>query len=162
MARKKPGRSSEPAGDRARGRELALLAMCHLESYALEEREEAIEVFWRDLPGSDEVQEFKDWRERPKVREFAKQLLLHILRDWSEVDAAIEETSKAWRIARMDRVDRNVLRLTFIELQTYPDTPKGVILAESVRLASRYGSERSAAFVNGLAESLSRRLRPPN
>lgn len=162
MARKKPGRSSEPTGNRARGRELALLALCHLESYAYDERDQAIELFWRDLPGSDEVKEFNDWGQKPKVLEFAKQLLEHILRDWSGFDEAIEKTSKAWRIARMDRVDRNVLRLTAVELQAYPDTPKGVILAESVRLASRYGSERSAAFVNGLAESLSRRLRPSN
>ncbi len=159
MARNKSPRSSEPTGDRGRGRELALLALCHLESYAADERDEALELFWRDLPGSDEVQDFHSWGTKPKVVAFAKQLLAHMLKAWSEVDEALEQTSKTWRIARMDRVDRNVLRLVASELQSQPDTPKGVVMAEAVRLASRYGSERSAGFVNGLAEGLSRRLR---
>jgi N utilization substance protein B len=34
------------------------------------------------------------------------------------------------------------------------------VVAEAVRLASRYGSERSAAFVNGLVVALASRLRP--
>ena len=54
-------------GDRGRGRELALLALCHLESYAADERDEALELFWRDLPGSDEVQDFHSWGTKPKV-----------------------------------------------------------------------------------------------
>ena len=39
-------------------------------------------------------------------------------------------------------------------------TTPAVVLAESVRLARRYGSERSPGFVNGVAEALARRLRP--
>ncbi len=152
-------RPSEPTGDRARGRELALLALCHLESYGGDERTEALELFWRDLPGSDEVDDFHAWGNNPKVVGFAKELLAHMLEGWSRVDEAIEQTSKSWRLQRMDRVDRNVLRLTALELSAYPQTPKAVVLAEAVRLAARYGSERSAGFVNGLAESLSRRLR---
>ena len=38
-------------GERAAGRELALLALCHLESYAPAEREQALEVFWDNPPG---------------------------------------------------------------------------------------------------------------
>ena len=60
----------------------------------------------------------------------------------------------------MDRVDRNVLRLAVAELLSSPDVPRNVIISEAVRLAGRYGSERSTAFVNGLVETLARTLRP--
>jgi hypothetical protein len=61
----------------------------------------------------------------------------------------------------MAQVDRNVLRLAAFELAARPDTPRPVILSEAVRLARRYGSERSSSFVNGVADALARRLRPP-
>ena len=54
----------------------------------------------------------------------------------------------------------DALRLVGAEMLALPDTPRAVIVAEAVRLASRYGSERSAPFVNGVAEALAKRLRP--
>jgi N utilization substance protein B len=60
----------------------------------------------------------------------------------------------------MDRVDRNLLRLCAIELRN-ESTPRNVVVAEAVRLAARYGNERSPTFVNGLAEALARTLRDP-
>ena len=60
----------------------------------------------------------------------------------------------------MDRVDRNVIRLAAGELKcSETSTPRGVVIAEAVRLASRYGSDHSAPFVNGLVESLARYFR---
>ena len=54
----------------------------------------------------------------------------------------------------------NALRIGAAELRQRPDTPTGVILSEVVRLASTYGNERSASFVNGLTASLASTLRP--
>ena len=91
----------------------------------------------------------------------AERLVGHVNRELSEIDRIIESTSRTWRVARMDRIDRNLLRLATAELQHEPDTPRAVILAEAVRLAGRYGSERSVRFVNGLVEALAQHLRPP-
>jgi N utilization substance protein B len=77
----------------------------------------------------------------------------------AEIDAAIEATSRSWRLARMDRVDRNVLRLVGAESLGLSETPRAVIVSEAVRLAARYGSERSAPFVNGVAQALAAKLR---
>ena len=89
-------------------------------------------------------------------------LLAAALERGPEIDAAIEATSRSWRLARMDRVDRNLLRLVGVEMLAIEDTPRAVIVAEAVRLAARYGSDRSAPFVNGVAEALAKRLRPTN
>ncbi len=143
---------------RARGRELALLTACHLESYPADERPSAYPLLWDNPPGED-GSELSALLAVEGARAFAGDLVDLMVEHGAELDALIEETSARWRLDRMDRVDRNVLRLATAELRHLPGTPRHVVLSESVRLASRYGSERSAPFVNGLAESLARRLR---
>lgn len=147
---------------RAHGREVALLALCHLESYREDERANALEIFWTHAPSEagDDGAELRSWFADPEALSFARRLLDPVLTRAAEVDAAIEATSRSWRLARMDRVDRNILRLVVAELGDLSETPRAVIVAEAVRLASRYGSERSAPFVNGVAEALGKRLRP--
>ena len=156
-----------PAGQgavhgRAQGRELALLALCHLESYRPAERPGALEIFWHHAPSEtgDDGAELRAWLADADIVAFARRLLTPALARAAEVDAAIEATSRSWRLARMDRVDRNLLRLVAVEMTDLPETPRAVIVAEAVRLASRYGSDRSAPFVNGVAEALAKRLRP--
>jgi N utilization substance protein B len=148
-------------GARSRGRELALAVACHLESYAPDERAQAVPVVLDDPPHGDAEGEdaFAQLTAQPDARTFAEALVGDLLERWADVDALIEATSSRWRLERMDRVDRNVLRLAVIELGR-ADPPRGVVIAEAVRLAQRYGSERSVRFVNGLAESLAQRLRP--
>jgi N utilization substance protein B len=150
--------STEPGSTRARGRELALLAACHLESYPASEREAALELLWKNPPGAPDQAVFLLAAE-PSARGFADHLLALLAGHAMEVDPAIERASTRWRLDRMDRVERNVLRLAAVELAYDPDTPRGVVLAEAVRLAERYGGERSARFVNGVVESLAAMLR---
>lgn len=148
-----------PRSDRARGRELALLALCHLESYRSEERADALELLWQSPP-EDPASELGALIAAAPVRAFADRLLAHLTPRLEELDDAIESISLTWRLERMDRIDRNVMRLAAAELANDPETPRAVVLAEAVRLAARYGSERSARFVNGLVEALAQRLRP--
>lgn len=157
------GRARQPAHPgRAQGRELALLALCHLESYREPERARALEIFWLNVPSEtgDDGAELRTWLADADAVAFARRLLTPALARAAEVDAAIEATSRSWRLARMDRVDRNLLRLVAVEMIDLSETPRAVIVSEAVRLASRYGSDRSAPFVNGVAEALAKRLRP--
>jgi N utilization substance protein B len=154
---------SEPRDERARGRELALLVLCHLESYPPEEHAEAVELLWRSPP-SGEVDRgtlLSELVREAEVRQRADALVRGLLERWAEIERTISETSARWRIDRMAQVDRNVLRLAAFELAAQPNTPRPVVLAEAVRLARRYGSEQSAGFVNGVAEALALRLRGP-
>lgn len=146
---------------RAHGRELALLALCHLESYRPEERARALELFWQHVPAEsgEGGEELRAWLADAKVVEFARRLLTAGSERAGEIDAAIEATSRSWRLARMDRVDRNVLRLVGAESLGLSETPRAVIVSEAVRMAARYGSERSAPFVNGVAQALAAKLR---
>lgn len=147
---------------RGRGRELVLAALCHLEDVLPDERAAALQMLLASPPSGDEVGEtrFAELARDRQARRFAEALLAIVLERWDTIDADITTASKRWRLERMDRVDRNALRIGAAELRARPDTPTGVILSEVVRLGSTYGNERSAGFVNGLTASLAAVLRP--
>ena len=76
---------------------------------------------------------------------------------WEErddLDTAIGGVSTGWRVERMPPVDRTVLRIALWELRHRPDTPAAVVIAEAVRLAKAYSTERSGGFVNGVLSRL--------
>lgn len=163
MSRDSPGTSS----DRQRGRELALLTLCHLEARPSQERGHAAELLWDNPPEHeleldaygepipDSAATLAALLAEPATRDRAHKLIVAVLPRWDELDGLIESVSKRWRLARMDQVDRNVLRVCALELSLgEPQTPPAVAVAEAVRLATRYGSERSGPFVNGVAQSL--------
>src|SRR5690348_9370378 len=92
-------------------------------------------AFWRDfhreLHGDEPVD--------PDTRTYADAAVKGVVDARAELDDWIEKTSEHWRIARMTRVDRNVLRLAVWELLK-SDVPGAVVLDEAVELAKRYGS----------------------
>jgi len=86
--------------------------------------------------------------------EFAIELVRGCAAALDEIDAKIREVSKHWRLERMARVDRNILRLATYELLKRPEVPRRVTLNEAVELAKRFGDENSPAFVNGVLDRI--------
>ena len=138
-----------------------LAALCHLEDLPSEQRAAAWKTLLASPPSGDEGEtRFAELTGDRQARRFAEALLSVVLDGWETIDEDIRSASRRWRLERMDQVDRNALRIGAAELRFRPDTPRGVILSEVVRLASTYGNERSAGFVNGLSASLADALRP--
>jgi N utilization substance protein B len=90
----------------------------------------------------------------PAAREFAQQLLRAAVERAAAVDELIARASKNWRLERMSRVDRNILRLGTVELSALPDVPVKVVINEAVELAKRFGTAESPAFVNGILDRI--------
>jgi len=76
-----------------------------------------------------------------------------------QLDSQIEAASEHWSVARMPVIDRNILRIGLFELDHDRDTPTAVIVAEGVRLAQTYSTERSGSFVNGVLAALAKDVR---
>ena len=71
-----------------------------------------------------------------------------------ELDDILARLSQNWRVERLARVDRNVLRIALFELaHCQTDVPARVVINEAVELAKHFGSEEAPAFVNGLLDS---------
>jgi N utilization substance protein B len=85
---------------------------------------------------------------------FARSLAAASATHAAKVDELIAGASKNWRIDRMSRVDRNILRLGACELLAFKDVPVKVVINEAVELAKRFGTAESSAFVNGVLDRI--------
>ena len=67
-----------------------------------------------------------------------------------EIDNRIEHMANGWKVSRIARVDLAILRLAIYELTYGDEVPQSVVINEAVRLAKKYGAEKSGSFVNGV------------
>jgi transcription antitermination protein NusB len=133
---------------RTKARERAVQALYQID-VAASDLDEALERFWRSFEPVER-----------EVREAAEDYVRGVARHRRTIDDAIEAVSANWRLDRMAKVDRNVLRLAVFELQHRPDVPVKVVLNEAIELGKKYGSESSGAFINGLLDRLAQELPP--
>jgi N utilization substance protein B len=71
----------------------------------------------------------------------------------ASIDPWIERLAPQWPPRRQPAVDRNLLRLAIWEI-TNTVTPPKVIIDEAIELAKQFSTEQSAAFVNGVLDSV--------
>jgi N utilization substance protein B len=126
-------------GARHSGREAALQMLFQLEASGAG-AEEVLTLFWRSFDADAD----------PEGRPYAEEVLRGVAGTRDELDKLISAASANWRLERMTRVDRNVLRLGAWELAHRSDVPPAVTLDEAVELAKAFGTEDSGAFVNGV------------
>ena len=103
---------------------------------------DTIRLFWQHLGVAAEQDSFAD------------ELVQGCASTRDEIDAKIRSVSRHWRLERMSRVDRNIIRLAAYELMHMTDIPRRVTLNEAVELAKRFGNEESPAFVNGVLDRI--------
>jgi len=133
---------------RTKARERALQALYQID-VASTDLDEALSRFWRSFEPVER-----------EVREMAEALVRGVAEHRREIDDAIEAVSTNWRLDRMAKVDRNVLRLAVHELVHRPDVPVKVAINEAIELGKKYGSESSGAFVNGVLDKIASGLPP--
>jgi N utilization substance protein B len=93
----------------------------------------------------------------PDERKLAGLLVRTISQEGKVLDEELADVTTNWRLDRLGVIDRCVLRLGAAELQR-GETPPRVVIQEAVRLAERYGTVKSAKFVNGVLDALARRM----
>jgi N utilization substance protein B len=89
----------------------------------------------------------------PFDEELAVDLIRGVCTHRPEIDDVLARLSRKWRVERLARVDRTILRMGIYELAHRKSTPARVALSEAIELAKRFGAEEAPAFVNGLLDS---------
>jgi N utilization substance protein B len=89
-------------------------------------------------------------------RRLAGEIVGVVAKQGDDLDRALADVTTNWRWERIGAIERSVLRLAAAEL-TRGETPPRVVIQEAIHLAERYGSAKSAAFVNGVVDALARR-----
>ena len=129
-------------GERRQSRELALKVLYQME-HGGGDAEAALQLFTDNFKSPE------------RLRAYAEHLVKGISQHKPEIDALLESASRRWKISRMPRVDRNILRVaTFEMLFSQGQVPPKVAINEAVELAKRYGGEESPGFINGVLDSL--------
>jgi N utilization substance protein B len=95
------------------------------------------------------------------VRGFADDLFRVATDRLVEIDKVIEGHAEHWRMERMAAVDRNLLRAGVAEFLAYPETPRAVVINESLEIARKFSSLESVQFVNGVLDSVAKELQKP-
>jgi N utilization substance protein B len=135
-------------GQRRHARELALQILFQVE-------------ITRDPPSQVADRFFASRPTASPTRRFAEALVRGTLEKRERIDAEIAAATENWRLERMAIVDRNVLRMAIFELIGQPETPPAVIIDEAIEIVRKYGSEESAPFINGVLDSVRRRVENP-
>ena len=71
----------------------------------------------------------------------------------NSIDASIDAVMEGWRLSRLPRIDRDILRLAVVDL-TALQTPSAVACNEAVELAHRYSDEQGRRMINGVLRRL--------
>lgn len=92
----------------------------------------------------------------------ARRMVHGVWEHLEELDRSLSAAATNWRLERMPAVDRNILRVALYELRFVPETPTSVVIAEAVKNAKEFSTERSGSFVNGVLSALAATERSPS
>ncbi len=87
--------------------------------------------------------------DQEEVRRGAIERTRAVLADRESIDARLDAVMEGWRLTRLPRIDRDILRLAAVDLETL-GTPAAVACNEAVELANRYSDEQGRRMINGV------------
>jgi N utilization substance protein B len=137
-------------GTRRKSREM-VLQMLFQADMGKQTPEEVRKTFWAERKDVDD-----------STRGFADDLF-RIATDQSQnnpadIDTMIQKHAANWRLERMAAVDRNLLRAAVAEMLGFPQTPRPVVINESLEIARKFSSPESVNFINGVLDSIAKDL----
>ena len=128
-------------GKRRSARELALQVLFSLE-FSPYDPNDAFELICENFNFSK------------SIRSFSRKLVLEVCQKKEELDRLIRQASENWRLERMSRLDKCILRLATLEIIFFEDIPPRVSIDEAVEIGKKFGGDDSGRFINGILDSI--------
>jgi transcription antitermination factor NusB len=122
-------------------------------------RELAIQVhFHLEFNPDDPITAFNlicdTFKFKESIRSFSKELVVGVYERRPDLDSLISQASRNWRLNRMPRLDKCILRLAVYEMLYMKDIPPKVSIDEAVEIGKKFGSEDSGSFINGVLDKI--------
>lgn len=94
--------------------------------------------------------------EKPDEKElqFINKLCAATCENLVGIDSLIEKHAQGFSLDRIFKIDLTVLRMAIGEIKFFGETPHVVAVNEAVNIAKKYGTEKSAAYINGILASV--------
>jgi len=87
------------------------------------------------------------------TREDVNQRISNIINNLTIIDSDIDQAMDGWRLKRLPRIDRDILRLAYVDIN-FLNTPVAVACDEAVNLANKYSDIQGRKFINGVLRRL--------
>ena len=91
--------------------------------------------------------------DQAEFRNDIKNRLLKVVHNITQIDKDIDEVMESWRFKRLPRIDRDILRLAYIDIK-FLNTPVSVSCNEAVLLANKYSDTKGRKLINGVLRKL--------
>jgi len=89
------------------------------------------------------------------IREDVNQRICNIINNIKSIDSDIDQVMDGWRLKRLPRIDRDILRLAYVDIN-FLNTPVAFACDEAVNLANKYSDLQGRKFINGVLRRLQR------
>ena len=91
--------------------------------------------------------------DQKEIRMLALKRVHLVIKKKEEIDNNLDCVMEGWRLKRLPRIDRDILRLALVDLIDF-NTPTAVTCNEAVNLANRYSDEQGRRMINGVLRKL--------
>ena len=91
--------------------------------------------------------------DQKEIRQLALKRVNLVIEKRDEIDTNLDNVMEGWRLKRLPRIDRDILRLAVVDLIDFK-TPMAVTCNEAVNLANRYSDEQGRRMINGVLRKL--------
>ena len=88
-----------------------------------------------------------------EVRSDAVARVRAVLKQREQIDQRLDGVMEGWRLMRLPRIDRDILRLAAVDLQVF-GTPSAVACNEAIELAHRYSDDQGRRMIHGVLRRL--------
>ena len=89
------------------------------------------------------------------IRKDVNNRISSIIKNLQRIDSEIDAVMDGWRLKRLPRIDRDILRLAYVDIH-FLDTPVAVACDEAVNLANKYSDIQGRKMINGVLRRLQR------
>ena len=91
--------------------------------------------------------------DQKEIRELALKRVHLVIQKQEEIDNNLDSVMEGWRLKRLPKIDRDILRLALVDLIDL-NIPTAVTCNEAVNLANRYSDEQGRRMINGVLRKL--------
>ncbi len=90
--------------------------------------------------------------------EFAKDLVRFSVNNFEKIGAMIQESADNWDLERISLIDKIIIVIAASEFMFCPEVPPKVTMNEALDLAKKYSTDKSSFFINGVIDSIYKKL----
>ena len=84
---------------------------------------------------------------------YANEILNGVQAEKNEIDSLIQDYAPSFPLKQVAIIDKNILRICIYEIK-FNELNPSIAMDEAIEIAKVFGSDKSAAFINGVIDSL--------